>query len=473
MLENEPENLLSSKRKFSRRDFLIFAGISAAVIASVTVENKVTKAVNTLNHFVYLPAINKASQGIFSSETNQLFYSGLKAMRAQGTEIVGDNTDQWGMYYTKPTNIGLDLISTAVAEKKSLISSDEAVSHIDGVLRLIQQLRTYEGIFPEFIKIEGGRIFAEEKNGRIRYSSLDSAWLTLALSIVRDNYQGSEASNLAKNLIVPQNYSIFLDANGLMGAGFEIDARTNIPLANSVILGSRPEAHMFHELVMNGEVVPTSTLMANFGFSYNNKNSEARSVILLLVSMGKLPEASWDNMFYHWVTKEGLLLAEGYNWSAFVELTNNIFYDEMFLTPNSFAKSHLNYVAASKNIAQRLGYSIYGWAPCTDPQGGYIEYGLDRNTVVSPYAAALLSTTDDIQSVANLQKVANIALNGQAPLPDTLSSSSGRILNSRALTLDQALFFLGVNKNTIRNIVSKTQWYNGAEVRMRKFDRNA
>ncbi len=217
---------------------------------------------------------------------------------------------------------------------------------------------------------------------------------------------------------------------------------------------------------------PSNTKKADYGYSYDNKNSEYRATILPLVALGKLPETSWNNMYYHWVQKEGLPMADGYFMNAFVELTGNIFMNEMQLAPNTFAISHRNYVTATRMIAERLGYQIYGWAPATNPPTGYTEYGLDLNTVVSPYAAALLTTTEENQSVANFKKVVGLSLNGSAPLPDVLSSASGLVLANRSLSLDQNLTFLAANKNSVREIVAKTRWYDGVKTRIRQFNEN-
>ncbi len=384
-----PEGDKTNSLKYRRREFLRLAVLSGIALALPPPPRlRPTK----YNSRVFLPLVEKTMEEVISPDQNKQLYAGVKAMRALGTEIVGDNTDQWGMYYTKPTNIGLDLISTIVAQNKSFISPTEAETHISGVINVIQQLRKYQGIFPEFLTYSDGKFITEVANNEIHYSSVDSAWLTFALGIVRDNYTGKSISSQADTLIDQNNYSVFLDASGLMGAGFTVDA-------------------------------PSNTKKADYGYSYDNKNSEYRATILPLVALGKLPETSWNNMYYHWVQKEGLPMADGYFMNAFVELTGNIFMNEMQLAPNTFAISHRNYVTATRMIAERLGYQIYGWAPATNPPTGYTEYGLDLNTVVSPYAAALLTTTEESQSVANFKKVVGLSLNGSASLPDVLSSA--------------------------------------------------
>lgn len=429
---------MTEENPINRRQFLkqIGAGVLGFVLGQNAVPNCSSQVGEQTRTF--LPLVINSSEKIVTPDLNQRLYKGIKSLRAQGTEIVGDNTGTWGMSYTKPTNIGLDLISTTVVANEALVPKEEAIAHIESVLKTLQSLRKYKGIFPEFIKINGGEISTEVKNGEIGYSSLDSGWLTFALSLVKDNYPGLEVSVLARELINSQDYSIFLDANGLMGAGLRVDADTD-------------------------------TVVAGYGFSYDNRNSEARAVVLPLVGMGKIPETAWSKMYYRWVTKEGLDLAEGWNYSAFVELTGNVFFREALLAPESFGKSHKNYAEASFRVAQRSNYRIFGWAPCMSPEGSYHAYGLDDSAVVTPYAAALLATTEDPESKTNFKKILDLNKDS-ALLPDVLISSSGVIGNEISLTLDQNLLFLAANKESVREIVQETQWYPEAETRIINFD---
>lgn len=387
---------------------------------------------------VYVPLVAHSPEKIITPDQNKRIFIGIRDLRSSGTEIVGDNTGTWGMSYTKPTNIGLDLISTMVAESESLISESEATAHLEGVLEILQPLKKYNGLFPEFLRIEEGKISPEVKNGEISYSSIDSGWLTFALSLIKDNYLGLRISDLARNLISSQDYSVFLDSNGLMGAGLKVNAETE-------------------------------AVTGNYGFSYDNKNSEARAVVLSLIGLGKIPETVWEKMFFRWTTKEDLQMAEGWHYSAFVELTGNVFFDEEGLAPKSFGKSHKNYVQACSRIAQRSGYQIFGWAPCMNLEGNYQEYGLDETEVVTPYAAALLSTTEDPESKTNFKKVLDLTKD-KTLLPDALVSSSGNIGNDLSLTLDQNLLFLAANKGKAREIVHKALWYPVAQSRFMSFD---
>ncbi|HEX3855002.1 MAG TPA: hypothetical protein VHW01_28765, partial [Polyangiaceae bacterium] len=112
-------------------------------------------------------------------------YRGLRAFRvsvsARG-EVAADNTGRYGPLWTKCTNLGFDLLTELVAESLGLVSEAEAADHVQTVVATLEQLQSFHGIFPEFIQLSGVP-HAEVKEGKIRFSSLDSAWVTLALSI--------------------------------------------------------------------------------------------------------------------------------------------------------------------------------------------------------------------------------------------------------------------------------------------------
>jgi hypothetical protein len=103
---------------------------------------------------------------------------GLQSKEAGNTLVVGDNTDPWGMSWTKCTNLGIHIMATLVAEQRGLVEGADALSDIRSIVEILGTLRTHRGIFPENIQIRGG-IAGEVVDGRARFSSIDSAWVTL------------------------------------------------------------------------------------------------------------------------------------------------------------------------------------------------------------------------------------------------------------------------------------------------------
>lgn len=378
---------------------------------------------------------------------NPMLHQGLLDLRsseAPGQEpIMGDNNDPWGMTWTKCTNLGIHLLSTLVAEQRGLIGADDAKEQIRGVVDILSRLRGHRGIFPENIKIKGG-IVGEVVDGRSRFSSIDSAWVTVALSLVEARYKpmGDAIAAQATALIARQDYRAFVGKDGMLGAGFFVDVATDQKV----------------------EEIP---------FAYADRNSEARPLILALVGMGQLPDSAWTKTNYLWGSREGLPLAKGWHFSAFVEMTGALFFDEAKLAPRSLGKSHENYIEASSRVAERNGHSMWGYAPACDAQNSYAEFGLDRPDSVSPYAAALLTLTGNERAIQNLGQVLGAFGGHTRPLPDGLDPFTGIVSCPVARVLDQGLLFLALNADVVRGFVQKTPWYGSAERRLKAMDRKS
>ncbi len=372
-----------------------------------------------------------------------LVYRGLEAFRVapDGQQLVAaDNTGRFGRSWSKSTNLGLDLLTQLVAERVELVNATASAARVAEVLSTLERLRTLHGLFPEFIKLEGVP-HAEVKANTIRYSTIDSAWVTVALSIAEARYRVArpELARRARELIGRQNYSAFVASN-LLSGGSTIDA-----VSDAVVESGR--------------------------FSYGDRNSEARPLVLALVGLGLLPPAVWDAMSYTWTERAGLPLAASYRASAFVELTGQLFFDEMALAPASLGLSHRNYVEASARVAGAKQHVIWGYAPSCEPPEGYAEFGLDRPEVVTPYAAAELSTTGLPIAVANLERVLEALDWSGGPVADALDPVTARTLCPEARMLDQSLLFLALHVGALRDLSRATAWYAPAEARLREMDR--
>jgi len=376
---------------------------------------------------------------------NDRLYRGLVGLRSaeapQDQPIVGDNTDPWGMTWTKCTNLGFDLITTLVAVERGLVPEPVGRAHIASVLGTLGRLPTFHGIFPENIVIRGG-VAPEVVAGKTRYSSIDSAWVSVALSIVQAHFSASEPTlaRAAEALLTPQDYRVFVGADGLLGAGFYVDVATQQKV----------------------DIIP---------FSYNDRNSEARPLLLALVGMNLLPASAWDNTLYAWTHRDGLTLATSWHYSAFVEMTGALFFDEVALAPQTLGKSHVSYLQASQGVATRRGHRFFGYAPACDANNAYAEFGLDRPDAVSPYAAALLTLTGDAAAFSNFHDVLQALPLTGAPLPDGVDPLTGTVSCQVARILDQALMFLALNADVLRDLVGKTRWSASAADRLRAMDK--
>jgi hypothetical protein len=395
--------------------------------------------------FICLAASVVILPGCDRDRTNQDLYLGLKAMRSPAVyfEFPADNTGHGGGTYTKPTNIGLDLISSLVAVEAGHESAEISRAHVIRMVEGLEKLDKHLGVFPEFIKLEGTGPFGEVDQGKTRYSSLDSAWLHFGLSVAEAYYRHSEPelAGRMKALIDPAGYAHYVQDEGKS-------------FRHGVTVSTAGEA------------------AAPWDHKYDNLNSEARVVLAYLTAAGKVPRTVWDSMFYRWTTVQGLPIAEGWHMNAFVEMSGNVYFDEMKLAPKTLSLSHRNYLKACQIIADNEDLVLYGWAPCFNEEDFYSEYGLDRTEVATPYAAALLTTFDDRGAWENFRKMLKFipSHTPPRPLPDALSSKTGEILNKRALSLDQNLLYHAVNKDIVRRLVARTDWYPRAAELMKGID---
>jgi len=378
-----------------------------------------------------------------ASKHGALVYRGLEAFRVSPDgrrRVAADNTGPFGRSWSKSTNLGLDLLTQLVAERTALVSAASSADRVDEVLSTLEELRTFRGLFPEFIKLEGPA-HAEVKAGRIRYSTIDSAWVTVALSIASARYRVDrpELTRRAQALIEKQDYSSFLKSN-LLSDGVSIDA-------------------------VSGAIVEPGR------FSYGDRNSEARPLVLALIGLQLLPPTVWDAMSYAWTERASLPVAEGYRASAFVELTGQLFFDEMRLAPHSLGLSHRNYVEASARVARAKQHVVFGYAPSCEPPDGYAEFGLDRPDVVTPYAAAELATTGLPLAAQNLTRVLDALDWSGGPVADALDPSNAHTVCPTARMLDQSLLFLALNADALRDLARASPWYASAEARLRDMDR--
>jgi hypothetical protein len=372
-------------------------------------------------------------------------YRGLVQLRANeqpGEEhLVGDNTDPAGMRWTKLTNLALDLLSALIAVERRLIPPLEAREHVRAVLDALSLVPTFKGIFPEVLLIEGG-LRPERSDGRVRYSAVDAAWLTLSLSVLDAYYavQDPELARRARALLDAQDYTPFIDPEGLLAGGIVVDE------------GS-------------------ARVVGGYGFAYADRNSELRPLIVALASMGKLSVTTWSKLRYDWTAKEGLRVARSWHSSAFVELAGELLFDEMTLAPESLGLSHRNYLEATRRVARRSGHRVWGYAPTGDARGSYAEFGLDRPDVVSPYGAALLALAGDDAAVANLGAVLAALPTDGRPMPDGLDPRTGLAASRISRSLDQGLLFLALHAETLRDLARRTPWYSSAEGELRALDR--
>lgn len=382
---------------------------------------------------VFVGTTPRLSGRVFDA-TGQSVYAGLKTLRGPAAVhgFAVDNTGLGGRTYTKPTNIGLDLLSTLAAVEKGQEDPFLAREHVRRVVAGLGRLRTYRGLFPEYIQLTDDGVRADVTDGKIRVSAIDSAWLHFALSVAEGYYRKTDPllARRMGDLVRAADYGLFVHDN---------------------------RRRFRHGVTLSAA---DDRILDEWPYDYDNKNSEARLLIVFLTAAGKIPETVWRNMTYTYKEAAGVPVADGWAMSAFVELAANSYFDESRWAARTLGRSHLNYVTASRRIAASRGYRLFGWAPCYSPDDSYKEYGLDNPDVATPYAAALLTTVGAPEASQNFHKLIQFlsSSSGVALYPDALDSRTGAVLNRRALSLNQNLLYHALAKDALRALVGRTDW---------------
>lgn len=165
-------------------------------------------------------------------------YAGVKALWSPRNpyEFLGDNTGQWGFNYTKPINVALDLISALTAERAGLTTPEDTLRHVERVMDGLSQLKTHNGVFPEWVSILEDRVQADvNSDGQVVYSWLDSGWLHLALDLVRQRYEPDrpQFSARVQAMLDAADYFIFVGDEGELRNRVTVDAFTDEPVSRS------------------------------------------------------------------------------------------------------------------------------------------------------------------------------------------------------------------------------------------------
>ncbi|MDO8525441.1 MAG: hypothetical protein Q7S07_03030, partial [Candidatus Omnitrophota bacterium] len=396
----------------------------------------------------------KALFDVLESRTEQGL-TGMRMLMADGAVFPVNAKrflgNKWqGPNETKPADIAGDVFYRCVkikkmessGAKKEIVDAEkkQLAVNINSIAALVLQIG-YNGILPEYISLDDGVASAKIKDdGSVDHSSLDMGFLTMALGMVESAFGKDKemAAVVAQALRINAavDYNQFLDSKGLLKHGFTV--------------------------AQDGKV--SDFTYGLFTLSYGDMNSEARAVVLYLVTTGRLARSAFDNMSIGVVEREGQQMFGCWKMGAWPEYMPNIFFDEMAIAQETFGRSHLNHLFASMKIAARKRYKVFGWGPCTSPDGEYGNfYGLDRNNVASPLAAALLTTTGHAAAWNNLANM--ILLAGpqgytEWGLQNSVDSESGAgILVRDVRELDMAFIYLALNKETVQAILKQSPWY--------------
>ncbi len=339
--------------------------------------------------------------------------------------------------YVNTTTVGLHLMALAVAPELGLLPRAEAERRVGRLLDTLAGLERYRGFFFNYYDTTS----LERTTNFV--SSVDSAWLTAGLLVVRQAFP--ELHERCTTIVEDQDYGLFYDeAQQLLHHGVYV----NLPLPSP--------------------------------YAYGVLYTEARLASLLAIGLGQVPEAHWFAMLrtfpasatwqrqvprdrgpktvrghafmgghYAW---RGLAYVPSWGGSLFEALMPTLVLDEAVVAPASLGANDRIHAEVQRRYAREvLGWSVWGLSPSEDPEGGYAESGVPElgsrgyaPRTVSPHAAALALAVLPEAATENLRRLAEqYDLYGDWGLYDAVDPRSGAVARAY-LGLDQAMLFLAL-----------------------------
>ena len=421
-------------------------------------------------------------------------WTSMEAMADEKSGLVADNIDgdlTTRSGYTSPTNIGGYLWSCIVARDLGIISVKKSIILIRRTLTTLARMEKHEpsGMFYNWYDEATGEVLHTwPEDGNVVYpfvSSVDMGWLGAALHLVgnADPFNG----RAARRLFDAMRWDMFYDkAFGPVGTdgptgGIYGGFWTEDP--------ERGDATLLPPTIGVGDDVWYTT-----SHHYDTTISEARMVTYLGIVRGQMPEKvyfstyrafppefDWQEMppVGDWTTQMGVRYFEGaytyrgfrvvpgWGGSMFEELMPDLFVPEAKWAPKSWGRNHPLHVRAQREHGlDDAKYGYWGFSPCSNPAGGYREYGVDalgmkpdgyfsdqENTdfrwdnppqdygdgVVTPHAAFLAMMYEPKNATDNLMKLQqDFDSYGPGGFYDAVAVRSGTVAK-RHLSLDQSM----------------------------------
>lgn len=379
-----------------------------------------------------LRTIASDTWGYFHDITDRRHHLVLNAIQFSPKPQIGD--------YTSPTDIGLYLMSVLSAADLQFITRAEALERVQGTVTQLGSLAMWKHLFYNYYNTTNLQVT------RAYVSSVDNAWLGVALVVVRQAFP--ELQTACSSLLDRMDFGLFYDPQiQQMRLGFDADT---------------------------GEFAP---------YHYGLVVSEARILSLLAIGKGDVSADHWFHIYRtlpkewtwqrqvpegHFRQYRGHDVFEGYytyhdlpvvpSWggSLFEFLMPTLVVQERELAPNGLGLNDQRAVEIHRRFAlEERHYPVWGLSPSStpDPQGGYGEFGVaelgakgyDDKGVVTPHASILaleFAPKDVLENIRQL--LTRYPMYGQYGLFDAVDVKTGRVAE-RYLALDQGMTLVAIN----------------------------
>jgi hypothetical protein len=351
--------------------------------------------------------------------------------------------------YTSPSTVGIWLMAVAAATELGFLDRPAALATLETTLTTLSGLERFQGFFYNYYDTTS----LERSSNFV--SSIDSAWLTAGLMVVRSAFP--ELATTAGRLIEDTDYGRLYDpVEGLMNHGYHAS------------VGCPSEYH--------------------YGLLY----TEARVLSLIAIGKGDVPEAHWFRLLRTlapeerwqrqlpegrgtkqirgvtfqggWYEHHGYRYVPSWGGSMFEALMPALVVDEMALASESLGRNGEVHAVLQRRFAlEELGYPVWGLSPSATVTGdGYGEFGVAYlgtlgypAGVVTPHASALALAVTPEAATLNLRELARrYPIYGEYGFYDAVEPTSGKV-GYRYLTLDQGMLFLALANHLADQVVQR------------------
>ncbi len=342
--------------------------------------------------------------------------------------------------YTSPTNIAMDLLATVGARELGILNAAQAETRAKDILAVLKKLKAWKGFFFNFY--ETTRL-AETRRF---VSSVDSAWLAVALVVTRQAFPGDIAKD-ATAILDGFHFQEFLDPDtNQLRVGYDVEE-------------DRPTPYHYGMLV-----------------------TEARIASLYGIGKGDLSQDHWWYLYrtapdaWDWQTqkpegkmveREGVSYFQGYykeggkkfvpSWggSLFEFLMPTLVINEKKYAPKSLGENDKIVAELHRDFALKdKKYPVWGISPASTADGRrwrYEEYGVKRlgakgypdRGVITPHVTFLALDAIPKDAIKNIRKLLTFPIYGEYGFYDSITFPSQRV-NTQYLALDQGMIFVPI-----------------------------
>ncbi|MCB9799834.1 MAG: DUF3131 domain-containing protein [Candidatus Omnitrophica bacterium] len=342
--------------------------------------------------------------------------------------------------YTSPTNIAMDLLSIISAQKLEFISYEQAVEMTDAILDTLEQLSQYKGFFYNFYDTKKLHI------GRSYVSTVDSGWLAIALTVVRQAF-GKEFSERVTKMIDGMDFGELLDPeNNHLVVGLDVPER-NFGQYHYGMLVSEARATSY--FAIGKKDVPST----HWWFLYRTppeawrwQNQAPHEVY------DEQDEVGYIKGYYQYEDKK---FVPSWGGSLFEFLMPTLVLKETELASDGLGYNDRIATEIQRDYALKVkNYPVWGISPASTTNGrrwNYKEYGVkalsvkgypDRG-IITPHVSFLALETLPEDAVANIRKLLDYDLYGEYGFYDSVNVGNGKV-NYQYLALDQGMSLVAI-----------------------------